>query len=50
VAQPVGLSEAQIIAELTAIEAAMEYSIPPTPAPQRQAILDAARARLEEKP
>lgn len=45
---PTGLSEKEIIAALTVIEADAEIgNVPP---PQRQAILDRARKQLELKP
>ena len=46
--RPTGLSESQVIQTLATIEALAEISnVAP---PQKQIILDEARARLEEKP
>ena len=46
---PVGLSEAQIIAQVAQAQAVGEMQIPPIPPGQLQIILDKLRAALELK-
>ena len=47
---PVGLSEAEIIAQVAQAEALGEMQIPPLPPGKLQTILDKLRATLELKP
>lgn len=47
---PVGLSEAEIIAQVADAEARGEMQIPPIPPGQLQQILDKLRKALELKP
>lgn len=48
--QPVGLSEAEIIAQVAQAEAMGEMQIPPLPPAQLAAILTKLRKDLTEKP
>ena len=48
--ESVGLSDAQIIAQIAQAEAIGEMQIPPIPPGQLQVILDKLRAALELKP
>jgi len=50
VVQPVGLSEAEIIGQVSQAEALLEGAIPPIPPAKLQAILVKLRKDLTEKP